>query len=129
VVDAAKSKLKVSVLGPAGNTIYSESDDVNNLEKLDLLLTADGNYTVRLENTGTKSHDYGLAFEIIEPLTGDFNLDYIVDGCDLYQMADEWLTAGQMADIFYDDYNIVNYRDFADFAENWLKIDARYFLP
>lgn len=127
-----KFNIDVSVYNPSGGVIYSETDNVNNLEKIDMLLPSDGNYTVTLHNTTTKSRTYGLAFELLEPITGDFNTDYIVDGKDLNQIALEWLTAGSKTNIVHDANdvnNIVNYRDFAAFADNWLKIDNRYFNP
>jgi hypothetical protein len=68
-----------------------------------------------------------LAFELLPPLTGDFNVDYTVDILDLSQIASEWLTSGTKADIIPD--SRVNNLDFAAFAENWLEIDKRYFVP
>jgi hypothetical protein len=110
--------------------IISETDDVNNLGKIDLLLPADGNYTVSLSNnTPTKSRAYGLAFELLPPLAGDFDTNYIVDEKDLNRMAIEWLTAGAETDIVHDSNNIVNWLDFAAFADNWMKIDKRYYNP
>ncbi|MDD5010745.1 MAG: hypothetical protein PHQ00_01330, partial [Phycisphaerae bacterium] len=117
----------VTVKNPDGEPIFSEIDDVNNLEKVDIRLPADGNYTISLSNNTSKSGNYGLAFELLAPLTGDFNIDYIVDGYDLSRIAEEWLTAGFKADIVSD--NIVNNLDFAEFADNWLKTDKRYFCP
>jgi hypothetical protein len=128
-VDTPLFNIDLTVKDPCGNTIYSETNTKDNLEKIDMLLPADGNYTVSLHNTTTKSRTYGLAFELLEPITGDFNIDYVVDGKDLNQMALEWLTAGPDADIVHDSNNIVNYLDFAAFANNWLKIDNRYFNP
>ncbi len=121
--------IDVTIKNPAGGTIFSEIDDVNNLEKIDSLLPADGNYTVSLHNTSTKSQAYGLAFEFLQPLTGDFNIDYVVDEYDLCQMAFEWLTVGPDTDIVPDDNHIVNWRDFAAFADDWLKTDGRYYNP
>ena len=69
-----------------------------------------------------------MAFELL--LAGDFNRDYVVDEQDLYQMAFEWLTAGPDTDIVPDiPDGIVNFLDFAEFADNWLKIDSRYYNP
>jgi Subtilase family len=124
-----KFNIDVNVYNPSGGTIFSETSNKDNLEKIDLLLPADGNYTVSLHNTTTKSRAYGLAFELLEPITGDFNIDYVVDEKDLNRMAIEWLTAGPDTDIVHDSNNIVNYLDFAAFADNWLKIDKRYYNP
>ncbi|MFH1890098.1 MAG: hypothetical protein ABIJ91_00825, partial [Candidatus Kuenenbacteria bacterium] len=66
---------------------------------------------------------------LLPSLIGDFNIDYTVDECDLSRIALEWLTAGVEADIIPDDNHIVNWRDFTAFADNWLKIDNRYFTP
>ncbi|MGD0785723.1 MAG: S8 family serine peptidase [Sedimentisphaerales bacterium] len=128
-VDTPLFNIDLTVKDPCGNTIYSETNTKDNLEKIDMLLPADGNYTVSLHNTTTKSRTYSLAFELLEPITGDFNIDYIVDEKDLNRIAIEWLTAGAETDIVHDSNNIVNYLDFAAFANNWLKIDKRYFNP
>lgn len=128
-VDLPLFKLDLTVKNPSGDTIYYQAGDANNLEKIDLLLPADGNYTVSLLNTTSKSRAYGLAFELLPSLIGDFNIDYTVDECDLSRIALEWLTAGVEADIIPDDNHIVNWRDFTAFADNWLKIDNRYFTP
>jgi hypothetical protein len=119
--------IDVTIKNPAGGTIFSEIDDVNNLEKVDILLPADGNYTVSLHNTTSKSRPYGLAFELLPPLTGDFDIDYIVDEYDLSQMTFDWLTNEPDTDIIPD--GIVNNLDFAAFADDWLKIDERYYNP
>jgi hypothetical protein len=119
--------LDVTVKNPSGDTVFSETDDVNNLQKVELILPADGNYTVLLKNTTSKSRDYGLAFEILPPLTGDFNIDYVVDWSDLSRIALDWLTAEPDTDIIPD--GIVNWLDFAEFADNWLKIEPKYYNP
>jgi hypothetical protein len=129
-VNLPRFNLDVTVKNPSGGTIFSETDDVNNLEKIDLLLPADGNYTVSLNNPTSKSRAYGLAFECLPPLTGDFNIDYIVDGLDLRQMTLDWLNAGLDTDIVPDTPDgIVNFLDFAKFADHWLEIDSRYYNP
>ena len=126
--------LDVTVENPSGDVIFSKIDDANdvndNLVRAELVLPADGNYTVSLKNTTTKSRDYGLAFELLPPLTGDFNIDYIVDELDLRQMAFDWLTAGPDTDIAPDEPDgVVNWLDFAKFADNWLKIEPKYYNP
>ena len=126
-VDLPRFNLDVTIKNSSGGAIFSETDDVNNLEKIDLLLPADGNYTVSLKNTTSKSHDYGLAFEILLPMTGDFNIDYIVDESDLRQMALDWLTTEPDTDIIAD--GMVNWLDFAEFADSWLKIELKYYNP
>jgi hypothetical protein len=122
--------LDVTVRNPASEVISDENDVLNNLVKVELILPADGNYIVSLKNTTSKSRAYGLAFELLPPLTGDFNVDYIVDELDLSQIAFDWLTAGPDTDIVPDiPDGIVNWLDFAAFADNWLKIDERYYNP
>jgi len=116
-VDSPIFKINLTVKNPSGSTIYHHAGDANNLERIELILPADGNYTVSLSNATSKSRPYGLAFELLEPLSGDFNLDYIVDDLDLQQIAYEWLSSG------------VNCLDFADFAKNWMKTDKRYYNP
>ena len=129
-MEVPKFNLDITVKNPFGGTIFSETDDGNNLEKIDLILPADGNYTVSLENTTSKSRAYGLAFELLPPLTGDFDINYIVDGSDLRQIALDWLTAGPDTDIVPDTPDgVVNWLDFAKFADHWFEIDKRYYDP
>lgn len=122
-----KFNIDVNVADESGNIIYSENNSLDNLKKVELILPADGNYTIMLKNTTSKSRGYGLAFELLQPLTGDFNLDYIVDSTDLGQMASDWLKSDTDSDI--NDDNIVNWMDFTQFANSWLSIDARYYNP
>ena len=44
-------------------------------------------------------------------------------------MAFDWLTAGPDTDIIPIPDGRVNWLDFAEFADNWLKIDSRYYNP
>jgi hypothetical protein len=122
-----KFNIDVTVKDPCNTVVYSEANSINNLEKIDLILPADGNYTVSLKNTTSKNRAYGLAFEILPPLTGDFDIDYVVDRNDLNQIAFDWLTSEPDTDIIVD--GIVNWLDFTEFADNWLKVDARYYNP
>lgn len=113
------------------NIFYLEGNN-NNLEKADFILPVDGNYAVVLSNTTNepgKSRDYALAFELLDPLTGDFCQDYIVNNKDLSQLALDWLntSSGLATDIIPD--NHVNILDFGEFAENWMRIDRRYYTP
>jgi hypothetical protein len=114
------------------NTIFSKQlgglDPNDNLIKCDILLTSSGQYTLRVVNnsTGETAH-YGLAFELLPPLSGDFNLDYIVNYNDFAEIAAIWLTPapGSDEDLFQDDF--IDFRDFALFAENWLITDPAYY--
>ncbi|MCX5632500.1 MAG: S8 family serine peptidase [Phycisphaerae bacterium] len=122
-----KFNIDITIKDPCDMVVYSEANNVNNLEKIDLILPNDGNYTVVLKNTTSKSRNYGLAFEILPPLTGDFDIDYVVNRNDLNQIAIDWLSAEPDTDIVPD--GIVNWLDFTEFADNWLKVDARYYNP
>jgi len=128
--DAPKFNIDVTIKDPSDETIFSETDTLNNLEKVDLLLPSDGVYEVVLENTTTKSRSYALAFEVLVPIPGDFYpADYIVDHSDMATVAQQWLLEGENleADLFIDDNNVVNLPDFAEFAGHWLETDARYY--
>jgi hypothetical protein len=122
-----KFNIDVNVVNSALEVLFSEANSLDNLEKIDILLPADDNYIIFLKNTTSKSRAYGLAFERLLPLTGDFNVDYIVDELDLRQMSIDWLDTSPDTDII--DANIVNWLDFAEFADNWLKIEPKYYNP
>jgi hypothetical protein len=122
--------IDITVKDPCNTVVYSENDANNNLIKIDIPLELTGEYEITLTNTTSKTRDYGLAFELLSPLTGDFNVDYVVDELDLNQMALDWLTAEPETDIVPDiPDGIVNFLDFTVFADNWLKIDSRYYNP
>jgi hypothetical protein len=113
------------------NAIFSKQafgfDPNDNLIKCDILLTRSGQYTLRVVNNSTdETAHYGFAYELLPPLSGDFNLDYIVDYNDLRRIAEDWLqpAAGSDADLFQD--NFIDFRDFALLAENWLITDPAY---
>lgn len=123
-----KFNIDVNVTNSASQVLFSEANSLNNLEKVDILLPADDVYQISLTNTSsTKSRDYALAFELLSPLTGDFDIDYIVDELDLRRMAFDWLTTEPDTDIIAD--GMVNWLDFAEFADNWLKIEPKYYNP
>ena len=119
--------LKVAPSSSPEPNLFSETDPNNNLEKVDILLPADGNYTITLANSKNKSRDYGLAFERLPAMAGDFNIDYAVDGNDLSQIISDWLDTGKDTNIAPDPDGRTNWLDFAEFADNWLKIDRRYY--
>ena len=52
----------------------------------------------------------------------DFNLDSVVNWYDMKIMSQEWLTSGNVADIFpmCNPDEIVDFRDFAVLADEWL---------
>jgi len=116
------------------NAIFSEEnnglDPNDNLEKCDILLAVNGNYTVKIVNDSNNGEiaGYGLAFKLRPPIIGDFApLDYIVDYADLATLAQQWLWEGPdlEADLIGD--GIINLADFAEFANYWLETDPAYY--
>jgi len=129
--ETPKFNLNLTIKDPNDQTIFSETDTLNNLKKVDLLLPGDGVYKVVVKNTTTKNNrKYALAFELLSPIPGDFYpADYIVDYNDMATLSEQWLLEGENleADLFDDDSNIVNLPDFAEFANHWLETDSRYY--
>ena len=126
--ETPKFNLDLTIKDPNSQTIFSETDTLNNLIKVDLLLPKDGVYEIILKNTTTKSRSYALAFELLSPIPGDFYpADYIVDYNDMATFTEQWLLEGESleADLFND--GIVNLSDFAEFANHWLQTDSRYY--
>ncbi len=102
----------------------------DNLEKCDLLISAPGEYDVVIANSSGNDETaaYGLAFELHSLLVGDFvPIDYKVDGEDLMTLAQDWLADEFDSEAALVPDGIVNFRDFAVFAGNWLQIDAAYY--
>jgi hypothetical protein len=127
---APKFNIDLTIKDPNGETIFSETDTLNNLIKVDLPLSKNGVYEIILENTTTKDRSYALAFELLAPIPGDFYpADYIVNYSDMATVAQQWRSEGENleADLFDDDNNIVNLLDFAEFAGHWLETDAPYY--
>ncbi|KKL13430.1 hypothetical protein LCGC14_2525810, partial [marine sediment metagenome] len=124
-----KFNLDLTITGPNGQTLFTEADTLNNLEKVDLVLPGDGTYEIGLANTtNKKNRSYGLAFELRPPIIGDFApLDYIVDYADMDTIAQEWLleVPDLEADLISD--GIINLLDFAEFASHWLETDPAYY--
>jgi len=129
-----KLNLNLSIYDPNGNTIFSESGTTDNLRKADVLLPMDGFYEVRVTNTTSKTgRDYAMAFELLEPLEGDFNTDYIVDTSDLILLAGYWLAEGctgteqacYWLDLTAD--GKIDLADMAIFSADWLTTDPRYY--
>lgn len=124
---APKFNLDLTIKDPNGIVIFSEANTLDNLEKVDLLLAKDGMYEITLDNTTDKSRDYGLAFELLEPLVYDFEpIDYIVDTGDLLVMAWQWLLEGAELEADLTGDEVVNLEDFAEFYKHWLQIDPAY---
>lgn len=125
---APKFGLELTIKDPNGQTIITEPNKPNNLQKVDLLLAGDGVYEVVLENTTTKSRSYALAFEVLVPIPGDFEpIDYIVNNNDIATFTQQWRLEGENleADLFND--GVINWLDFAEFVSHWLETDTRYY--
>ena len=123
-----KFNLDLTIKDPCDAIIFSETGTLDNLEKVDLLLEKDGMYEVTLENTTSKSRDYGLAFELLEPLVYDFEpIDYIVDTGDLLVMGQQWLLEEPDLEANLIGADIVNLEDFAEFAGHWLDVNLAYY--
>ena len=122
--------------------IFSEEinnlDPNDNLEKCDLLLSKTGNYIVKVVNkSADESPDYGLAFELLPAIPGDFEpMDYTVDTLDLAHFCKWWLRDDcsglngwcEGADIQPVDGK-VDLADFAVLASYWLETDPIYGQP
>ena len=108
--------------------VFIQIDPNNNLEKCDIVIPQTGYYDIKIINRDSnKSRSYGMAFEVIEPIVGDFNLDYSVDYNDLDSMLIKWLddATGLDIDMFTD--GTINLRDISILAENWLNYDKSYY--
>jgi hypothetical protein len=125
---APKFNLDLTIKDPNGIIIFSEANTLDNLEKVDVLLAKSGMYEIALGNPTGKSRDYGLAFELLEPLEYDFEpIDYIVDTGDLLVIAGEWLLEGPSLEADLTGDEVVNLEDFAEFAGHWLDVNPAYY--
>ena len=124
---APKFNLDLTIKDPCDAVIFSETETLDNLEKVDVLLAKDGMYEITLENTTDKSRDYGLAFELLEPLVYDFEpIDYIVDTGDMLVIAGQWLLEGSGLEADLTGDEVVNLEDSAEFGKHWLETDPAY---
>ncbi|MBN1457548.1 MAG: S8 family serine peptidase [Sedimentisphaerales bacterium] len=122
--------IDVSVEDPLGSVIFSETDSLNNLEKAELLLDMDGVYEINIKNKTIIDRDYGLAFELIDPLVGDFEpINHSVDLDDLIRLAEDWGSTGSGLETDIKPDGVIDYLDFAIFAQNWLQINPAYYIP
>ena len=122
--------IDVSVENPLGSVIFSETDSLNNLEKAELLLDRDGVYEINIKNKTTIDRDYGFAFELIDPLVGDFEpINHSVDLDDLIRLAEDWGSTGSGLETDIKPDGVIDYLDFAIFAQNWLEINPAYYIP
>jgi hypothetical protein len=121
------ANLNLTVIDPNGTfTRFSDTAAKDNLKKCDILLPHTGEYKITIAPSSTLSsaQNYGLAFEIIPPITGDFDLNYVVDYNDLSTFAAQWLLGGT-AD--FTAPSGVDFADFAVFAQNWLSANNAYY--
>ena len=123
-----KMNIDVSIRNSSGVVTF-EDESLNNLEKFDIVLPADDIYTVELANqTSNKGRNYGFAFELLRPIVGDFNVDYIVDLQDISLFMNCWLEPA-LPEIDIGDDGAINFLDFSESALNWLVFDAKYYSP
>lgn len=113
--------MDMDIFDPLGASVFSEHlDDTNppiynNLRKADILLKQDGYYEVKIENTIRKSNRaYALAFEVLPPLEGDYDTNYIINNADFAMLAEQWLTFANLSDLLV-------------LAGQWLNYDPRYY--
>ncbi len=103
---------------------------MNNLEKAELPLNMDGVYEINIENKTTIDRDYGFAFELIGPLVGDFEpINHSVDLDDLIRLAEDWGATGSGLETDIKPNGVIDYPDFAIFAQNWLHTNPQYYNP
>lgn len=126
--------LEMMIKDPANHTVYTGPGGKNNLEKADILPANTGIYQVIIRNKSINENaDYGLAFEILAPLPGDFNIDYIVNFDDLAEGSGYWLMdecTDPERDCFKIDLSgngLIELSDFSQLAKNWLVYDNRYY--
>jgi subtilisin family serine protease len=125
----ALTNLNLQILDPNGISVFQEANAKDNLRKCDLLLSKTGEYRIRVTNSSNTSTDYGLAFEIVPSIPGDFDMNYIVDYNDMATLASQWLLdgAGLAADLAAPTGH-VDFADFAVFAQNWLLANNAYYV-
>lgn len=127
IPESESANIDLAIVGPDSLGVFSETDSLNNLEKVEFVVAQEGLYEVRIKNNYSTSRGYALAFEILAPMPADFDVDYIVSESDLSLLVGQWLTSGSNleADLWPD--NKVDLRDFGVFSQSWRRIDARYY--
>lgn len=129
-----KFNLNLNIYDPQNNLVFSDADTLNNLRKADIVLPGQGYYKVQLNsNQFATGRYYAIAYELLEPLEGDFNIDSIVDTMDLTALADSWLAdncANLSQPCFWLDLSAdgqIDFQDMAILTAEWLTIDPRYY--
>jgi hypothetical protein len=132
-----KFNLDLTIKSPSGAVLFTETDTLNNLQKADILLPEDSYgenyYEITIANTTTKKNrSYALAFEVLQPLVADFNIDYVVNTDDLVDFMPYWLNMDCTGDCLpydLDPDSKIDLSDYSIFAEKWLTYDPRYYSP
>jgi hypothetical protein len=121
------TNLTLQVTDSGGQSVFQEATSGDNLRKCDILLASTSEYRIKVGNSTGTSTDYGLAFEIVPPITGDLDLNYQVDYLDVAIMAAQWLSdgTGLVSDVAAP-LNHVDFADFAILANNWLQCNKAY---
>jgi hypothetical protein len=124
-----KFSLDLTIIDPNGQILSAESDTINNLKKVDIILPDDGIYRISLQNTTPrKNRSYGFAFEMLAPIPGDFRrLNYIVDFEDWSVMANDWLLEKLNLETDLTGDSLVNIFDLSEFVKHWLEINSAYY--
>jgi hypothetical protein len=121
----------------SGSTVISKTAGLDNLIKIDVLLDQDGQYQIVIDNAPQfpDYRDYAMAFELLDPLEADFNIDYVVNDLDMVDFVPHWLDTDCNNPIqpCYP-YNLsgsdpIDLSDFSIFAQKWLTYDSRYYSP
>jgi hypothetical protein len=132
--ESAPFNVNLSIYDPQSVLLFSDADTADNLRKADIVLPADGYYQVRAVNSSTRnSRSYAMAFELLNPLEADFDVDSIVDTSDLMTLAGSWLADNctnttqpcYWLDLLADGQ--IDYQDMAIMSSDWLTIDPRYY--
>ena len=124
--------LNLQILDPNRILVVNDTGTKDNLKKWDILLAKTGYYSVKVSfnnTTGSSiTQDYGLAFQIIPPIAGDYDLNYVVDANDLLAFVNTWLleTPGLPTDLA-PPFGQIDFADFAVFAQNWLASNPAYY--
>jgi hypothetical protein len=129
------ANLDMNVYAPGdSNAIFNRTlfgyDTSDNLLKCDLPILTPGNYTITIANNSTTSEtaNYGFAFELHPIMAGDLPpIDYVVDYNDLSTLTADWLSNNSPLDSFLVPDGIINFADFAKFADCWLQTDPFYY--
>ncbi len=132
-LEASFADLDLEIYEPNDiNPLISEISSIDNLEKVDRLLTKTGNYQIKVVNkSASESAAYAMAFELLEPVQADFNIDYIVDTADLSAMLNWWLEPGcnSIGDCLSVDLTgdgMIDLQDTGVLGGRWLMKDGRY---